>query len=114
MIYIASPYSDPDPQVRRLRYEAVFAYSRMLFLQDHVNFSPIVYGHQYATRESFPYDAAFWWEFNKQMLAASTSVDILMLDGWQGSCGVNKELRLAKELELTVNYATPDGVLTRA
>ena len=92
MIYLASPYSHEDHSVEIERYFAACRAVEQLVHQRNVVFSPIAYCHPIRTATDVPGDAAYWWDFNKIFLEASTSLIILTLDGWSLSTGVAREI----------------------
>lgn len=50
MIYLASPYSHPDPAVEELRFEAACEAACKLMQQGHHVFSPIAHTHPVGRR----------------------------------------------------------------
>lgn len=104
MIYLVSPYSHPDPDVRELRYQAALKYTAVKLGEGEVIFSPIVYGHQVATQHGAPTDFVAWQHFNDSMVALADEVRILKLHGWSDSLGVLHEIQFALDLDITVTY----------
>ncbi len=109
MIYLASPYTDPDPVVRKARYEAACARAALMLAGGRLVYSPVVYGHALAQR-GLPGDWAFWEQHNHAMLSRSTSLLLLLLPGWRESEGVRAELAIARSLGLPVRHAALDDV----
>jgi hypothetical protein len=105
MIYIASPYSHPDPMVRERRFKAVREVVARLILDDHVAFSPIVYSHQFAHSHGTDWDV--WREFDTRMIDAASELWVLQLDGWSDSVGVQAEMVHAKKLGKPVRFLDP-------
>ena len=106
MIYVASPYSHPDPAVREARFRAACRATAALVQSGQAVFSPIVHGHQ-LTAHGLPADWKFWEPFDHEHLKRSDEVVVLMLDGWRESVGVQAEIRLARELGIPVRYLAP-------
>lgn len=103
-IYLASPYSHPDPFVRELRYlEVLRETAQMLKHGLHV-YSPIVHCHELAKVENMPKDAEFWKKYNFVMLAGAEVVYVLTLDGWDKSVGVAGEIEEAHRIHIGVVY----------
>ncbi len=109
MIYLASPYSDPDPIVRKARYEAACDRAARMLAEGQLVYAPVVYGHALAER-GLPGDWAFWEQHNHAMLSRSTSLLILTLPGWQESVGVRAEIAIARSLGLPVRHDALDDV----
>lgn len=107
MIYIASPYSDPNSDVRHARYIAAMEYAAHLTRNSITAFSPIVYGHSMALHYNLGLSAEYWKHFNNHMLINSTYVHVLKLSGWIESLGVKHEIALAKNLHIPVMYVEP-------
>jgi hypothetical protein len=109
MIYLASPYSHPDPAVRESRFrEACRAAARFMRVGQAV-FSPIAHGHCICTY-GLPTDWRFWEPFDRHQLEKCDEVVVLMLDGWRESVGVQAEIRIAAECGKPVRYIAPEGM----
>lgn len=107
MIYLASPYSHPRPEVRTRRY----IHTRE-FVWHHLQlgqplFSPIVYCHQFARDFGAPLDAISWAHLNDVLLERTESMWVLTLVGWNESRGVNMELEMAERLGIPVEMKEP-------
>ena len=110
MIYLASPYSDPDPAVRQARFEAVCREAARLIEQGIVVFSPIAHSHPICIHGGLdPDDLGLWMGFDGWFLRAAGEVCVLMLAGWLESKGVAAEVRMAKALRKPVTYVNPQG-----
>lgn len=107
MIYIASPYSHPDPAVRQRRYEDVCAHVAMRMKAGAVVYSPIAHCHPIAERFGLPGHWEFWERFDRAMIERADGVEVLMLEGWQASAGVTAECLIAGELGIPVTHAEP-------
>ncbi len=110
LIYLASPYSHPDPQIRRDRYEQVLEATRLLMEQGHHIWAPIVYTHQLA-EAGMATDWAYWQRLDEAMLARCQELWVLMLDGWVASDGVQAEIQLAKRWGLPRRYVRLEDLL---
>lgn len=109
MIYIASPYSHPNPEIRQVRFEQVCVYVRQLMAKGVVCFSPIAYGHQFSLRGA-PTDYKSWADFNDTILIACSEMHILMCYGWEASKGIQYEIRRANDLGLPITHIELTGV----
>lgn len=112
MIYLASPYSHPEPAVREMRAAHAIAalryiaaefggYSRVTI------FSPIVYGHALIAA-GYPPDWENWKAFDCEMISFSSMIVVLKLDGWEESQGVQAEIKFAKSLGKPIEYFKPE------
>jgi hypothetical protein len=103
MIYLASPYTHPDPVVREERFAAACAVAAQLLRFGHLVFSPICHSHP-LTRFGLPLDWGFWERCDRQHLERCSELIVLMLPGWTSSRGVLAEIAIARELGLPVRY----------
>jgi hypothetical protein len=98
MIYVASPYSHPDPKIQEHRFHMAEEYVIAAIKQRIVAFSPIYYCHPLALKYTLPGDAVFWKSFNNAMMRKAEAVHVLQLVGWRESRGVQYEMMMADEL----------------
>lgn len=103
MIYMASPYSDPDPAVRSARFDAACKYAAEAMREGQLVYSPIAHSHALAER-GLPGDWAFWAEHSRSMLQRCDALVVLTLPGWQESRGVAAEIGIARALGIPVRY----------
>jgi len=107
MIYLASPYTHPDPAVREARFRAACRQAAEMVRCGIVVFSPIVHTHPLASH-GLPQDWAFWREYDRAFLEMCSEVWVLTLDGWRESQGVQAEIELARELGKPVVLIEPE------
>ncbi len=103
MIYLASPYSHSDANIREQRFFDVCRMTVTLMQQGHVVFAPIVHGHP-LVGHGLPTDWTFWERFDREHLRRCDELMVLRLDGWRESVGVAAEIRIAAELGKPVQY----------
>jgi hypothetical protein len=107
MIYLASPYSDKDPDVMEARFHAVCRFAGRLMREGQVVYSPIAHCHPIAVRVELPRDWGFWQKFDREMIAKADELWILRLPGWDSSRGVAAERQIALDLGLNVVEVDP-------
>lgn len=107
MIYLASPYTHPDPAVREARFQAACRQAAEMLRCGIPTWSPIAYSHTLA-EHGLPLDWAFWERFDRTFLEICSEVWVLMIDGWRESKGVAAEIGIALELGKPVVYVEPD------
>ncbi len=107
MIYLASPYSDPDPEIRGKRFYEACRYAAEIMRKGLVVFSPIAHTHQIAMAGNLPYEWDYWREVDTAFLERCNLVVVFTLDGWDTSTGVQAEIEIAEELGIPVEYHTP-------
>lgn len=104
MIYLASPYTDSDPQTEASRFRSVVlclaAYHRL----DIPVISPIVHWHCTNWFCGLRGGSDSYWLQNQTLLDLCKGVHFLKLPGWQSSIGMAKELgyAIAKGLPMEV------------
>ena len=103
MIYLASPYSHPDSQVRQARFDAACRATADLFHSGRAVFSPIVHGHP-LVRFGLPTDWAFWRRFDTEHIRRCDEVLVLRIDAWDESVGVRAEVELAAAMGKRIEY----------
>ena len=109
MIYIASPYSHPDPAVRETRFQAACRAAAELMRRGKIVFSPISHSHG-ITQYGLPKDWQFWEACDRAHLERCDEVVVLMLDGWRESVGVKAEIGIARELGKPVSFIEPTAL----
>ena len=115
LIYLAAPYSSNNRLTPLIRVGLATRAAAYLRAAGYEVFNPIGHGHsicQYAVRYGLivDTDCAAWQGVNNAMIRASSGLVVLMLDGWQESVGIKKELALARKLGIPVTYLTLDEI----
>jgi nucleoside 2-deoxyribosyltransferase len=103
VIYLASPYTHADPDVREQRFQSACRKTADLLRNGRLVYSPIVHSHPLSLL-GLPGDWPFWAAHNRAMLARSTSLLVLQLDGWEQSRGVAAEIGIAEALGIPVAF----------
>lgn len=94
-VYLAGPYSDPDPAIREARYAALTAEYARICRDGFICYSPITHSHVAAVRHGLPGDARYWERVNMAFMKCCRELWILRLDGWDSSVGVRAETEWA-------------------
>lgn len=110
-IYLASPYSDPDPKVVEDRVRRVSRITAQLIQQGHLVFSPIVYSHPLKDLIDFdPFNFGWvsqWMDFDTAMLADADELWILKIPGWESSRGCDLEMTYALDHGIPIHFVDP-------
>lgn len=106
--YLASPYTDPDPLVREMRYLRVLEVTSILLKNGIFVYSPIVHCHHMSQVFSLPTDAEWWKAYDSCMIRNCRALQVLRLEGWARSVGVRGEIELAAKLGKTITYISGD------
>lgn len=108
-VYLASPYSDPDPFVQEMRYQKAMQVTSILLKNGIYVYSPIVHCHEMSKLYGLPGDAGFWQQFDEAMIRGAEGIFVLRLDGWARSHGVQAEIKLGAVLGKNITYVSPMG-----
>jgi nucleoside 2-deoxyribosyltransferase len=103
-IYLASPYSDPDPAIEEGRFQAACRKAAEIMEAGYVVFSPIAHGHPIARNGKLPKDIDYWKETDQSFIEWADELWILMLPGWLGSKGILLETEIATRLGKPIKY----------
>ena len=109
MIYLASPYTDPNPTVREVRFRDACRAAAGLMRAGHVVFCPVAHSHP-MTAFGLPTDWSYWEQCDREFLRRCDELVVLTLDGWRASVGVQAEIRLATELAKPVSFLDPENL----
>jgi len=104
IIYLASPYSNPDDDKRHRNFEKVSKIAADLCAEGHVAFSPITYGHTLLNYKLMPTDWPFWKNFCLSFLDKCDELHICKIEGWNQSRGVAEEIEYAIQKGIQIKY----------
>jgi nucleoside 2-deoxyribosyltransferase len=108
MIYLASPYSHPDSDVREQRFEAVCRAAAFLICSGKTVYSPIAHTHPIC-KYGLPGDWQFWQHHDRQYIELCDEMVVLTLDGWKQSKGIQAEIGIARGLGKPVTFIHVDN-----
>lgn len=103
-IYLAAPYTSPDPIVRNSRVELASMIAARLMEQGYGVFSPITHGHRVADHLHHDnlHSHEFWMRQCLPMLKASELLVVLPMEGWRESRGIAEELAFARSNDIPI------------
>jgi hypothetical protein len=104
MIYLATPYSDPEPKMREMRYRCACLLAARLTFDGHVVFSPIVHGHAMERVSGLELSRGEWMRIDSEFLRRSDLLLVAKMPGWDASLGVRQEIGMARAFEIPVEY----------
>ena len=108
MIYLASPFTHPDFDVRKLRHRQAAECAAGLIRGGHCVFSPIAHSYWMSKKLDLPQTFEFWKHQDFEMIRRCDRVFVLKLDGWDTSKGVQAEIEFAKKLSKSIAYIEPN------
>jgi nucleoside 2-deoxyribosyltransferase len=106
-IYLACPYTHPDPIVMQQRFEQVNKVAARLMSEGYIVFSPISHSHPIALAGELTQDLDFWMAQNRAFIEWCDELYVAMIPGYRESKGVWRELQIAAELGKPVAYIHP-------
>jgi hypothetical protein len=109
LIYLGTPYTHKDADVREGRFRSVSRAAGWLFTQQNIyTYSPISMTHQMWIEMQHLPNASFEWkawaDFDEFMVQKCDEFWILTIPGWDKSVGVNAETAIAIKLGLRIRY----------
>ena len=109
-IYLASPYSNPDPAVREARYMAACRKTAQYASKGLAVFAPIVHSHPLVPfmdqKDCMNFD--LWMKMDLPLLKDADELHILCIDGWRASRGVTREIEFATAIGIPVKQVFLD------
>lgn len=103
LIYLASPYTHPNPLVQEIRAQQAAAAAAALKRMGLHIFAPIPHGHALA-KYGLPGDYAFWKAFSRNMLSRCDAMLVLMIDGYDTSAGIKDEVDYFVDIQHGIHY----------
>lgn len=106
LIYLGTPYHDPDPAnriLRRTANSAVLAYYAAT-AKDICLHSSIVHWSATADLFDLPHSFDFWKDQDFFLIQKASAVWVLPLEGWTTSYGLGLELEYAKDIGREIFY----------
>jgi len=107
LIYLASPYSHPDPLVREQRFKDACVKAGNLMRAGYIVISPIAHSHNIASLCQFDKQWQFWSKQDLEILSRCDEMFVLRLDGWQKSEGIKAEIEFAYDMGIPIRYIDP-------
>lgn len=111
-IYLASPYSHPDPKMMQRRYDEACRTAARLMMDGHAVFAPIAHSHPIAgyMHESYRRDFELWMREDLPILRYASALWVLTLPGWEASRGVTREREYADQVGIPTRFLGLDEV----
>ena len=102
--YLCCPYSHESEQVRERRFDAANRAAAGLIEKGYNVFSPISHSHPIAKHIGNNNDSVFWVDMDLEWMRFAEIVFVLMMDGWDQSDGIKKEVLFATQNDIPVQY----------
>lgn len=105
-VYLAQPYTNPDPDVIAYRVEQGFKATAKLMNEGHLVFAPIVHTHELGkfVDPELSKQHDFWMRQDIAILRHASELVILTLEGWEQSKGVAQEILVAEVCMIPIRF----------
>lgn len=110
-IYLACPYTHPNPRVRQERHDAAVAAAGLLMSTGARIFCPIAHTHNidlHLQEQGIEIEHEEWLAQDKPFILGCDLLIVLMFPGWEASTGVRHEVDLFKKLSKPIMYLGMD------
>jgi hypothetical protein len=106
IIYLACPYTDRDPVIRRQRFELATAAAATLVRRGLVVYSPITMTHpmDVALSGDNTLGSDFWVKFDEAFMEICSDMIILQVAGWGQSSGIQHEIEFFKKAGKPISF----------
>jgi len=108
MIYLAAPYTDPNPEVCEQRMALFAIADARLIAKGYYTVSPLAkhWLTQYTTMDT---TWQYWKEYAQQLMSKCDELFVVTLDGWDTSTGVQEEIEMAKKFNIPISFVKISG-----
>lgn len=110
VLYLAAPYSSPDPNIEWERYKKTCGAAARLMASGVAVFSPLANSIPAVHLGGLDIDHAAFLRIDKTILARCDELMVLALDGWRESKGVQMEVAEAIRLHLPIILVREDEI----
>lgn len=107
IIYLACPYTHPDPVIRRARFEIATIVAANLIRQGKIVFSPITMTHPIdgvLAGDQNTLGSDYWVKFDEAFMRMCSEMMVIKADGWDKSSGIKREIEFFKEHGKPIKY----------
>lgn len=113
LIYLASPYTHGDPDVRFKRYMISCQVAAKLMMEGNLVFSPLAHSHPIADcmPDGWCIDHDFWKMQDEPYLERADVLVVLTIEGWKNSKGLRHEINHANWRKIPIFYIDPEEIL---
>jgi hypothetical protein len=110
IVYVAAPYTHPDPAVRASRYIMATALAAQIVLRGARVFSPLTMTHPLdliLQVEGKSLDSDYWTEFDRPFMSMCSELVVLTIDGWEESSGIAREIEFFRSRNCPIRFIDP-------
>jgi hypothetical protein len=110
VIYLACPYTDPNPTVRKARFEIATAVAADFIREGHIVYSPITMTHpidMVLAGASNTLGSDYWVAFDEAFMEMCSEMAVVKLEGWEKSEGIKREIAYFTDRKKPIRYVDP-------
>ena len=107
ILYLAGPYTHPDPEVREARYHIITSVAAEIVARGRIVFSPLTMTHpidKLLSKNTETLGSDYWVRFDESFMEFCSEMAVLMLNGWDKSSGVAREIKYFRERGRPIYY----------
>jgi len=104
LVYLAAPYSHPNPAMREFRFRCINKAASTLMRSGVFVLSPVSHSHPIAISGNLPPGFDYWGRWNRELLRVCKRMLILELDGWKSSEGIKGEIEFATDCGIPYSF----------
>jgi hypothetical protein len=107
ILYLAGPYSHPDPDIREGRYRRITAVAAQLISRGRIVYSPLTMTHpidKLLAGHTETLGSEYWVNFDESFMEFCSDIAVVMIDGWDKSSGVAREVKFFSDRGRPVHY----------
>ena len=115
VVYLACPYTDPDPAVRKARFDAATTAAADLIRSGRIVYSPITMTHpidMVLAGASNTLGSDYWVAFDEAFMEMCSEMVVIRLDGWDRSNGIRREIAYFTEHKKPIRYVDPPSSIS--
>lgn len=109
LVYLAAPYTHKDPNVIEERMRQFYAVDAHLISQGIFTVSPLL-KDPIVQQYDIPGTWDYWKNYSHALLSVCNKMIVITIDGWEESVGVQAEIEIATNLNIPIEYMSPDVV----
>lgn len=110
VIYLACPYTDPDPAVRKARFDVATIVAADLIRAGNIVYSPITMTHpidMVLAGASNTLGSDYWVAFDEAFMEMCSEMVVIQLEGWERSNGIRREIAYFMDHKKPIRYMDP-------
>ena len=110
VVYLACPYTDPNPAVRKARFDAATAVAADLIRAGRIVYSPITMTHpidMVLAGASNTLGSDYWVAFDEAFMEMCSEMVVVRLNGWERSNGIKREIDYFTDRKKPIRYVDP-------